>query len=341
MYPVLPADLERHVGTLAQIGRVDSFVEVEGPARGTRRLRLVTGGGLEAEIHPDRCLDLGRVTFDGIPVAWLSPTGIGDPAMYEPGGADWLRTFGGGLLATCGLDTFGPPSVDDGVELGLHGRIGATPARVEVLRGEPDLVVEGVMRQARVFGENLELNRSITADLGGSVLRLVDRVTNRGFVPAAHMILYHVNIGWPLLDAGAILDIPSAHVQARDADAEVGLSTWANLGEPTPGQREQVFIHRFGWEGLVAVSLENPGIGIGLTIHFDTRVLPCLYQWKLLGEGTYVVGLEPANCPNVFGRASARAAGDLPILAPQESVEYEISFEFRRIGKTSDRQMEA
>lgn len=341
MYPAIPADLERRVGTLAQIARVDSFVEAEGPARGTRRVRLVTGGGLEAEIHPDRCLDLGRVTFDGVPVAWLSPTGIGHPAMYEPRGAEWLRTFGGGLLATCGLDTFGPPSVDEGVELGLHGRIGSTPAHVEALRSEPDLVVEGVMRQARVFGEDLELKRSIRAALGGRVLRLVDGVTNRGFAPAAHMILYHVNIGWPLLDAGAVLEVPSSHVQARDADAETGPSTWADLGEPEAGQREQVFLHRFGGEERVAVSLDNPRLGIGLTIRFDTRVLPCFYQWKLFGEGTYVVGLEPANCPNVFGRAAARAAGELPMLAPQESVEYEIDFEFRRIGRSSADEVEA
>jgi hypothetical protein len=86
---------------------------------------MVTGGGLEAEIHPDRAMDLGQVTFDGIPGAWMSPAGLTHPAPYEPRGTEWLGTFGGGLVATCGLDTFGPPSIDGDVELGLHGRVGA------------------------------------------------------------------------------------------------------------------------------------------------------------------------------------------------------------------------
>ncbi|MDQ4137723.1 MAG: aldose 1-epimerase family protein, partial [Actinomycetota bacterium] len=112
------------IGHAAQLARVDRLVEEEGPARGARRIRLVTGGGLEAEIHPDRALDLGQVTYRGVPVAWISPTGMVAPTLTSSHGRDWLRSFGGGLLATCGLDTFGPATIDEGKDYPMHGRVG-------------------------------------------------------------------------------------------------------------------------------------------------------------------------------------------------------------------------
>jgi hypothetical protein len=46
-----------------------------------------------------------------------------------------------------------------------------------------------------------------------------------------------------------------------------------------------------------------------------------------MGEGTYVLGLEPANCSGIAGRAAARKAGDLPYLAPGESRRYALEIE--------------
>ena len=58
------AALQR-VGSLAQVARIDSFAEIDGPARGTRRLRVVNGGGLEFDVHPDRGLDIGAAHLFG------------------------------------------------------------------------------------------------------------------------------------------------------------------------------------------------------------------------------------------------------------------------------------
>ena len=88
------------------------------------------GAGLEFDVHPDRALDIGAATFDGVPLAWLSSTGISAPSRYEHEGPGWLRTFGGGLLTTCGLDSFGPPADDEDGVAGMHGRIGTVPAHL-------------------------------------------------------------------------------------------------------------------------------------------------------------------------------------------------------------------
>ena len=322
-------ELARRTGTLAQVARIDRLVEEEGPARGARRIRLVTGGGLEVEIHPDRALDLGQVTYRGVPVAWMSPTGMVAPALAESRGQQWLRTFGGGLLATCGLDTFGPATVDEGVEYPQHGRVGVVPAtvtRAEIVGTE--LIVSGVIRQTGVFAENLVLERTWSADLGGSTLRLRDVVRNESDADAGHMVLYHVNVGWPLLDESAHLELPSREVSPRDADARSGAGRWHQIEEPQAGYREQVFGHDFRDSGVATVAVDNPGIDTRLELRFDTATLPALHQWKMSGAGHYVMGLEPVNVNTFAGRAGARATGSLPLLKPGRSVAYTIDFAF-------------
>lgn len=322
-------ELARRVGALAQVARIDRFVEEEGPARGARRIRLVSGGGLEAEIHPDRALDLGQVSYRGVPVAWMSPTGMVSPALAENSGRGWLRGFGGGLLATCGLDSFGPATEADGVEYPMHGRVGSVPATVT--RAEPagsELVVAGTVRQAAVFGENLLLERTWSVDVGGSTLRLRDTVRNAGLDDAGHMVLYHVNIGWPLLDETAVLDIPSREVVPRDADARSGAGRWHQIEAPQHGYREQVFGHDFRDQGVARVAVDNPAVDTRLELRFDSETLPALHQWKMSGEGHYAMGLEPVNVNSFAGRAGAKAAGILPVIKRGRSVSYSIDFVF-------------
>lgn len=321
-----PAEVLRRVGSLAQVSRIDSFVESEGRARGARRLRMITGGGLEVDIHPDRALDIGQVTIHGVPVAWMQAQGISAPAFFDADSAQWLRTFGGGFLTTCGLDTFGPPTVDEGTAFGQHGRISTEPAtvtRMEVAGGM--LVVEGTMRQSRLHGENLVLRRRIEAAVGSTTFSVHDTVTNESALPNPHMIMYHANMGWPLVEEGATLEVPSSSVTARE-DSETGLAEWALCQAPIAGRPEEVFLHSFPEGDATTVRLTNPRLGISMQLDYDRRQLPWLCQWKFLSDDTYVVGIEPVNSPTFAGRAGARAEGVLPILGAGESVSYDLSF---------------
>lgn len=317
------------VGSLDQIARVDSFVDTEGLSRGARRLRVITGGGLEYDIYPDRALDLGSATFDGIPLAWLSSTGAADPRFAEPCERGWLRTFSGGLLATCGLDTFGPPAADEDGNVPMHGRIGTVPARITRAEARQDaLTVAGTVRQTRVFGENLVLDRKIHSAVGSTSITVQDTVTNEGTKPSPHMVLYHVNVGWPLLDEGVTVEIPADKVVARDADAEAGYDTRYDITSPVAGFSEQVYVHS-GGHGIARVT--NPKLGIQFTLRYSTETLPAIFQWKMTDIGHYVLGLEPANTPEINGRDAARAGGCLPVLGPRESVSYRVTFDFSRI----------
>ena len=123
-----PQQLHQRVGGLEQVAGIQPFVFDDGPARGVRALRLRTGGSLSLDVLCDRGMDLGAAEYRGAPLAWASPTGVVAPHFRELQGEGWLRSFGGGLLVTCGLQNVGEPSVRNGEELGLHGRISNTPA---------------------------------------------------------------------------------------------------------------------------------------------------------------------------------------------------------------------
>ncbi|HEX7556762.1 MAG TPA: DUF4432 family protein, partial [Leptolinea sp.] len=59
----------------------------------------------------------------------------------------------------------------------------------------------------------------------------------------------------------------------------------------------------------------------------DTTTLPYLMEWKMMGEGAYIVGIEPANCNGLGGRAATRESGQLPLLKPGESCDYHMDLE--------------
>ena len=327
LYGLPASEARTRVGDLRQLARIDELTETQGPARGSRRISIVSGGGLSVDLLPDRALDIGAVSFRGVPVAWHSPTGFVAPALAVNSGTEWLRSFGGGLLATCGLDAYGPASRDGGVDYPMHGRVGTVPAHVTRAQvTDTDLVVEAEVRQATVFGENLVLSRRVTVPIGSGSIHVDDTVTNESSSDTGHMVLYHANIGWPLLDDSATLHIPSRSVAPRDADAERGMADWFDVTAPRSGYAEQVFKHDFSGSGIAEVSVDNPRQDLRLSVRFDTASLPALHQWKMLGEGHYVLGLEPTNVDWSRGRAAAAAENVLPMLAPGASADYHLEF---------------
>ncbi|MFN2190285.1 MAG: DUF4432 family protein, partial [Candidatus Promineifilaceae bacterium] len=180
-----------------------------------------------------------------------------------------------------------------------------------------------------IFGENLRLSRSISSRLGENKIVIHDVVENLGFEPSPHMILYHFNFGFPLLDEHTKITFPSKRVVARDEGTpEDGFDGWHG---PAPNYAERVYYHQDLEDGQVTAAISNPefptaaGGFIPLTaaLTWSTEQLPKLVEWKMPGEGTHVLGIEPSNC-YVEGRSKEREAGTLDILEPGESREYDL-----------------
>ena len=79
--------------------------------------------------------------------------------------------------------------------------------------------------------------------------------------------------------------------------------------------------------GTARVEVKNPAIGRGLTMEYDTALLPCFTEWKMMGEYEYVLGIEPGNAyPD--GRDVMREKGMLQMIAPGEVCAHEVHFTF-------------
>jgi galactose mutarotase-like enzyme len=277
------------------------FVYEQGRIRGMRGIEGWTGSGLRFTLWPDRGLDIGPVWFKDIPIAWIHP-GLGTPQQFEPTGLGWLRTFGGGLLTTCGLTHIGPPEAYDGQDHGLHGRAAHLPADNLRLwqdwQGEDYLLaVEGDVQQAVLFGENMLLRRRIETQLGSATLTIKDTVINLGSRTTPLAMLYHCNLGFPIVSADSYLIVDDFDLQPRTEFARAGLAEHANFTDPIPDCEEQVYFHfpKTDSSGYATATIFNPVLQLGFQIRWDAKTLPVLTQWKLMGAGEYVCGLEPAT----------------------------------------------
>ncbi len=330
------AELLAHVGDIAQIGGVQMGTLTDGRAHGLRIANVRTGSGLDYQVLIDRALDLGLVTYNGIPLCFISPGGWSAPYYYEPEGEGWIRTFGGGMMVTCGLTQVGSPTEDAGEVLGIHGRISNLPASNVCVGGEwegdeYEFWVQGEVRQAVLYGENLRLRRRISGRLGEAVIRIRDTVENMGGRRTPFMILYHCNFGHPLLAAGARILSKPHPVQPREKASEPGLASVAHVSAPDANWSTQVFYHEPvpDADGWVTIVLANPsfngGQGLGLEIRYRKAELPFLTHWKQFSIGDYVMGIEPGNC-HVGGRVWEREHGTLQYLEPGERRDLALDF---------------
>ncbi|MGP1397823.1 MAG: aldose 1-epimerase family protein [Inquilinaceae bacterium] len=339
-----PDRLARRTGRLSQVAGTELVTMAEGPARGVRVLQADAGDGLTFRVAVDRGFDLVAADYRGVPIGWQSPVGVQNPALHPgalEGGLGFLRSFNG-LLVTCGLDHFGGGETGpadhfgypyrDTVYYPMHGRIGHQPAELlgHGLAWDGDRATvwcAGRVRQATVFGEVLELERRIEAEVGGAAIAITDVVTNRGFRPTPHMLLYHFNFGYPLLDEGAEFLAPVRQVAWMSHDPRGQGVGYRHQAGPDPDFVEQVYQHVPvpGSDHLVPAALINPSLrgGMAALLEFDSRQLPALLEWQCLQAGLYVLGIEPIT-NHVAGRAAAERRGEMIRLEAGESRRYDL-----------------
>ena len=326
--------ITRYVGHPEQVAGIRLVEGADGVERSARMLQVWTGSGLSFNVLADRGMDISTCQYKGVSLTWRSPVGDAHPAYYDAAGANWLWTFQGGLVVTCGLDNFGPPTYDEGEDIGQHGRASSLPARAVNYQtywkdDTYHLEITGEMRQTRVYGINLALRRRISTSLGSNKIRIEDTVTNEGFSPQPHMLLYDVNIGFPLLSQSARLKFDVEKSVPWDELARQEIDEWMVFGPPVADYVERDYTHkpRADENGWAKVELENPELKLGLRLSFDRTTLPYLAQWKMMREGLYVLAMQPMNTQVWGGRAEVRKQNALPYLQAGESRNYSLEIE--------------
>ena len=313
-------------GSLRQIAGTRHSILTNGGAGGVRAIDVNTGAGLMYTILPDRGLDISSASFKGLNFAYLSPQEELSAAYCNNTGNEWLRTFFGGLLTTCGPVNFGPACELDGVPYGIHGRFNVTAAtnvcdKTDVINGI--IEISGIIANYVLFGEKLEIRRTITSPVGENIIKIKDIILNHGDVATPNMMLYHINFGYPLLDECARISVNSESCTGYDEYSQQFIADVGGFGRPDSGNSEKNYLHvmKQGIPGLAGIY--NDELGFGVEIGFDPAALPFLTQWKSERARDYVQALEPANAP-CYGIAKVSKAGQLPVLAPDSSVEFNV-----------------
>lgn len=324
------AELVGHVGSLGQVASVTPVTLEEGVGRGSRVLMVRVAGGIDCDVLVDRGLDIGYAKAGTTTLSWLAPRGFPAPAFAEHSGAGWARTFGGGLLTTCGMAHVGPP-VDAPAGAGLHGRVASLPAdgvasSVEWNGDEPEVRIAGTVVETTLGGPTLERRRTITIPAGRAELRVEDVVTNVGSHPAPHMYRFHPNLGFPLVRPGDVLDVPGADLVGWRSDAPPRERAWNRVAAPdAAGQEEVLYLGGRSSPPGRALLRRDPGADPYLDLDWSAETLPVLVVWKLQRARSNVLAIEPSTVED-DGLEAAEAKKRVILLQPDESRTYHLRF---------------
>ena len=317
--------MKEYLGDPYQVYGVLPYELSEGKARGMRMLHLKNGKGLEMDVSLDRNGDISALSYQGYNLSYFSSCGYVHSAYYQKQGNGFLSSFTAGFLTTCGLTNFGASEIDEGEELGLHGSISNTPTSNHSYELRDDsILVKTETRDEAIFSHKLVLHRSLEMNLDSNSFLIHDEVRNRGDLPSPLMILYHMNLGYPLLEESSLLKISSSSVKGRTPLAQEDIANWMRMEKPQKGYSERCYYHQMG--SAPWACLFNPKLGFGVKITYNPSTLTHFVEWKMMGYRDYVLGLEPGNAyPD--GRSKAREDGSLKTIAPDEIVHYDIKVE--------------
>lgn len=305
----------------------------DGPARGVRAIELKNGRGLNLTFLADRGLDIPYLSYKGVNMGLLNKVGVRSPHLFqEEAFRGFLKQFYAGMLTTCGLTYAGAAGEDAGRMLGLHGVFDNLPAAgvtawKDYEGDDAVLRVAGQVREAEVFGPNMVMTRRFTLDTERDCLHIHDVVENQGFATEPLMLIYHINFGYPMLDAGARTYYSTAEVSPRTEFAAEGMGNYDLMEAPEIGRDEQCYYHTGHGEGEAFAMLHNERLGMAAVVRYDKAVFPLLCEWKCMRAGEYALGLEPTTS-GVVNRAEARENGLLTYLEPGESRTFDITLEF-------------
>ncbi len=324
-------EIRERVGDLSQIAGIKPYKLKEGPMDGVDAFDVKTGSGFNFTVLPGRAMDIAWMDHNGRSIGYITKSGVRSANLYQSQGSEWLRNFNGGVVTTCGLTHVGPPESDESNELGMHGRVANIPAS-EVSHKtyfEGDNLVmkmEGKVREAVLFSENLQLSRTITAYGGENEVHIEDIIENQGYEETPLMLLYHMNLGFPLISENSRLVAPIIDTAPRDSEARKGVFDYDFFQPPVYPYNEQVFFHGVSGDedGNTVVGIVNDELGFGFYISFNIFELPYLTQWKVMAKQDYVVGIEPGNCTPI-GRKAAQESGMLEMLEPGEAKKVSIT----------------
>ncbi|TWU45610.1 hypothetical protein Q31b_07860 [Novipirellula aureliae] len=324
---------------------------VGGPADGVEVVEIDTGV-MRVVVLPTRGMSIWKIESKGIRFGFDSPiAGPIHPSLVpidDPSGLGFLEGFDE-LVVRCGLESNGAPEHDEHGNLvyPVHGRIANLPAdalSIEYDEASGRLELIGEVMEARWFAKRLRLKSRLRVRAGSYRVYLLDDVTNELSKPATMQLLYHINIGSPVLDDGAVLEAPIEELAPRDELSAGEIDEWNQFGAPQDNYVERVYFTKLCVDDSnETTTMVRSGDGsCGLAVTHNVNHLPYFILWKNTAAKSdgYVVGMEPAtNFPNK--RSFETEQDRLVTIEPGETKSFRLSLlpliNEQAVNKTSER----
>ncbi|QQE09911.1 DUF4432 family protein [Planctomycetota bacterium] len=175
---MMSSNSARFISNPFQLGGIRTgtldFPQPQG-AQSTRVAFIDTGSGLRFTVSLDRGCDIVDAVYKDCALGYLTPNGLMGRAGQQTG-MQWLRSWAGGLMTTCGATNIGGPQEDRAWAEGLHGRHNSLPASILEIKnpnlrgdlGHTDCAREdGVKsKQNGAHGEGGKTEQNMRADAG-------------------------------------------------------------------------------------------------------------------------------------------------------------------------------
>ena len=273
--------MDGRISNFQQVASIRRYTLSEGREKGLDVLDC-DNGKIRFLLNVSKACDIMQLYHEGQNISFISKNG------FTKRETPFLRRFEGGMLYTCGLDSVGGR---DGFE--LHGTLHNIPA--EIIRAECNengITVEAIIHDTALFGKNLVLKRKIFTAIGGDSVTLEDTLVNEGYKTEEYCLLYHINVGYPMLDNGAKVVADVESYTPRTAWAKQNETTMYAMNDAVPNQEEACYFLKLS---KPEIALVNEKIGKKFTVSYSGDTLTHFVEWKSMASGDYALGLEPCT----------------------------------------------
>lgn len=242
----------------------------------------IDNGNIRFLLNESKTLDIMQLWHQGINISFVSKNGFTNREI------PFIRRFEGGMLYTCGLDSVGGR---EGFE--LHGNIHNTPAKiVECFIDENTIRVKAEICTTELFGQNLLLERTISTDINGDCVTVSDKLKNLFYKSINYCLLYHINIGYPMISDGTEIVLNALEITPRTEWARKNIDKMLKITKPIPGEEESCYFIKLNEKKARVI---NKTLGKEFELKYSGESLDEFVEWRSMACGDYALGLEPST----------------------------------------------
>lgn len=264
-----------------QIASLRRYTLTEGAEKGLDVIDCANGN-IRFLVNVSKACDIMQTYYRGENVSFVSKNGF--TARETP----FLKRFEGGMLYTCGLD-----SLDEREGFETHGGFHNTPASIKsVSCDEKGIMIEAQIVFTELCGRNLVVRRRITSALNSDSVSVEDTLLNAGYTAEQYCLLYHINIGYPLLDEGGRIIADLRAYEPRTDWATKNIEKAFLIENPVSQAEETCY---YLYLNKPEISYINEKTGKKLTLTYSGETLHHFVEWKNMLCGDYALGIEPCT----------------------------------------------